>query len=158
NPNAGFDSSECSLTIGQVYHGDQAKPLQELLRRYGAYTPPYRMSVQELKHAIREGHEVTRHDEFLDNVVRKRNAELLDLYLDSAPSLPDRWSGASYPRSPALVRRLLARGLDPDRPDWLGRTWLHDCAENGDRSVAGVLLDAGADINARGLEFHETPL
>ena len=64
----------------------------------------------------------------------------------------------TYPRSSALVRRLLARGLDPNRPDWLGKTFLHACAENGDRSVAQVFLDAGADINARGLEFHETPL
>src|SRR5206468_1885827 len=26
NPNAGFDSSECCLTIGTVYHGEQARP------------------------------------------------------------------------------------------------------------------------------------
>ena len=57
-----------------------------------------------------------------------------------------------------MVRKLLARGLDPNRPDWLGKTFLHACAENGDRSIAAVFLDAGADINARGLEFHETPL
>jgi ankyrin repeat protein len=158
NPNAGLDSSECCLTIGKVYHGDQAKPLQQLLRRHGAYTPPYHMGVQEMKHAIRQGHEVIRHGEFLDNLMRKRNIELLDLYLDSDPAVPDRWEGVTYPRSPAMVRRLLARGLDPNRPDWLGKTFLHACAENGDRSVAQVFLDAGADINARGLEFHETPL
>jgi ankyrin repeat protein len=158
NPNAGVDSSGCCLTIAEVYHGKQAKPLQQLLRRHGAYTPPYCMSVQEMKRAIREGHEVTRHVEFLANVMQKRNVELLDLYLDSDPTLPDRWRGVTYPRSSALVRRLLARGLDPNRPDWLGKTFLHACAENGDRSVAEVFLAAGADINARGLEFHETPL
>ncbi len=158
NPNAGVDSSGCCLTIGEVYHGDRAKPLQQLLRRHGAYTPPYRMSVQEMKRAIREGHEVIRHEEFLGNLMGKRNSELLDLYLDSDPTVSDRWDGVTYPRSPAMVRRLLARGLDPNRPDWLGKTFLHACAENGDRSVAQVFLDAGADINARGLEFHETPL
>ena len=52
----------------------------------------------------------------------------------------------------------MACGLDPNRPDWLGKTFLHACAENGDRAVAQVFLDAGAAINARGLEFHETPL
>ena len=57
-----------------------------------------------------------------------------------------------------MVRRLLARGLDPNRPDWLGKTFLHACAENGDRSVAAVFLDAGADINALDLEFKGTPL
>ncbi len=161
NPNAGVDSSGCCLTIGEVNHGNRAKPLQQLLRRHGAYTPPYRMSVQEMKHAIREGHEVIRHVEFLGNLLRKRNLELLDLYLDSDPTVPDHmdhWSGVTYPRSSALVARLLARGLDPNRPDWLGKTFLHACAENGDRTVAEVFLDAGADINARGLEFHETPL
>ena len=64
----------------------------------------------------------------------------------------------AYPWSAALVRKLLARGLDPNRPDWLGKTFLHACAESGNRSVAAVFLDAGADINARGLEFNETPL
>ena len=158
NPNAGVDSSGCCFTIGAVYHGKQAKPLQQLLRRHGAHSPPYIMSVQEMKQAIRQGHEVIHHVEFLSNVMRKRNVELLDLYLDSDPTVLDRWSGVTYPRSSALVRRLLARGLDPNRPDWLGKTFLHACAENGDRSVAQVFLDAGADINARGLEFHETPL
>jgi ankyrin repeat protein len=161
NPNAGVDSSGCCLTIGEAYHGKQAKPLQKLLRSYGAYTPPYRMSVQAMKQAIRMGQEVIRDGEFLGNVMGKLNAELLELYLDSDPSILKRlycWSGVVYPRSPALVRRLLARGLDPNRPDWLGKTFLHACAENRDRSVAAAFLDAGADINARGLEFNETPL
>jgi ankyrin repeat protein len=161
NPNAGVDSSGCCLTIGEVYHGKQAKPLQQLLRSHGAYTPPYQMSMQEMKHAIRAGHEAIRHGEFLGNVMRHRNVELLELYLDSDPTILKRmqcWSGVIYPRSPVLVRRLLAGGLDPNRCDWLGRSFLHACAENGDRSVAAVFLDAGADINARGLEFNETPL
>lgn len=41
NPNAGMDSAECCLTIGAIYNGDGAKPLQRLLRRHGAVTPPY---------------------------------------------------------------------------------------------------------------------
>jgi hypothetical protein len=52
----------------------------------------------------------------------------------------------------------VARGLDPNPPDLLGRTFLHACAENGDSTVAEVFLDAGADHNARGLEFHVTRL
>jgi ankyrin repeat protein len=158
NPNAGVDSSGCCLTIGEVCHGANAKPLQQLLRRYGACSPPYAMSVPEMKQAIREGHEVARHGEFLDNVMRQRNMELLDLYLDSDSTVLERWSGVTYPRSSALVRSLLARGLDPNRPDWLGKTFLHACAENGDRTIAAIFLDAGAHINARGLEFNETPL
>jgi ankyrin repeat protein len=161
NPNAGVDSSGCCLTIGAVYHGAQAKPMQQLLRRHGAYTPPYQMTVQEMQHAIRAGHAVIRDAEFVGNVMRKRNAELLELYLAADPTVLKRmhcWSGVIYPRSSALVRMLLARGLEPSRPDWLGKTFLHAAAENGDRSVAALLLDAGADLNARGLEYNETPL
>jgi ankyrin repeat protein len=161
NPNAGLDSSGCCLTIGEVYHGERAKPLQQLLRRHGAYTPPYAMSALQMKQAIRDDHEVVRHEEFLDNVIRLHDAALLDLCLDSDPMVLDRLDCRgviTYPRSAALVRKLLARGLDPNRPDWLGKTFLHVCAEIGDRSTAAVLLDAGADINARDVEFHATPL
>jgi ankyrin repeat protein len=56
------------------------------------------------------------------------------------------------------MRRLLDRGLDPNRPDSLGKTFLHACDENGAPTVAEVFLDAGADIDARGLELHETQL
>jgi ankyrin repeat protein len=161
NANAGLDSSECCLTIGAVYHGERAKPLQQLLRRYGAYSPPYAMSAQQMKQAIRDGHEVVRDGEFLDNVLRQRDAGLLDLYLDFDPTVPERvdfGSVIAHASSAALVRKLLARGLDPNRTDWLGKTFLHACAENGARYVATVILDAGADINAREIEFQGTPL
>ena len=159
NPNAGLDSCMHCVNITRVYHGEQAEPLEQLLRRHGAYTQPYHMSVRQMKRATRDGHEVTRHPEFLGNMMGKRNAELFDLYLDSDPAVIDRMGDElAYPWSAALVRKLFARGLDPNRPDWLGKTFLHACAASGNRSVAAVFLDAGADINARGLEFNETPL
>jgi ankyrin repeat protein len=159
NPNAGLDSCMHCVNITRVYHGEQAKPLEQLLRRHGAYTQPYHMSVRQMKKAIRDRHEVTRHPEFLGNMMGKRNAGLFDLYLDSDPAVIDRMGDElAYPWSAALVRKLLARGLGPNRPDWLGKTFLHACATSGNRSVAAVFLDAGADINARGLEFNETPL
>ena len=123
NPNAGMDSSECCLTIGTIYHGDQAKPLQELLRRHGAYTPPYSMDVAQMKAAIRGGHEVVRDEEFLGNLIEKRDAKLLDLYLDADPNVPELLSsgcGITYPKSPALVRRLLERRARPE-PSRLAR-------------------------------------
>lgn len=161
NPNAGLDSCECCLTIGRIYHGARAQPLEALLRRKGAFTPPYRLTVRQLKQAIRTTHEVTRHDEFLTTLLRTRNAGLLDLYLASEPSALHRlrdWDDATYPNTPGRMQRLLVRGLDPNQSDWLGRTLLHVCAANGDRAVAAVLLDAGADVDARELEFNGTPL
>jgi ankyrin repeat protein len=159
NPNAGLDSCMHCVNITRVYHGDQAEPLEQLVRSHGAYTQPYHMSVREMRQAIRDGHDVTRHPEFLSNLMAKRNAKLVDLYLDSVPTGVDRMGDElAFPWSPALARRLLARGFDSNRTDWLGRTLLHACAGNGNRSIAAVLLDAGADINARGIEFNETPL
>jgi ankyrin repeat protein len=158
DPNAGTDSNGCCLTISEVYHGEKAKPLQKLLRRHGAYNPPYAMSAQELRKAIRKGNKVIAHEEFLGCVMSKRDAKLLDHYFASRPTALARvWSGA-YPKSAKLVRRLLDRGLDPDGPDWLGRTFLHFCAANADHSIAALFLKAGADINARDLESKGTPL
>ncbi len=161
DPNTRVDSSGCCLTIVEVRHPGTCKPMQRLLRRHGAHTPPYAMSAREMKEALRAGHEVIRDEEFLGNVMAKNDVSLLDLYLETDRSVPHHMhlhAGITYPRSPALVRRLLARGLDPNRPDWLGRTFLHACAENLDRSGAAVFLDAGADINARDVEHKETPL
>jgi ankyrin repeat protein len=161
NPNAGLDSSGCCLTIGAVCHGPQARPLQQLLRRHGAITPPYRMSAAQMKRAIRDGHAVVGHAEFAEHVMQKRKRELLDRYLDTYPAALHRLdfrSVVTYPQAPALIRDLLARGLDTDRPDWLGKSLLHVCAEHGARSTAAVLLDAGADVNARDAEYLGTPL
>lgn len=159
NPNAGLDSCMHCVNITRVYHGEQAGPLEQLVRRHGAYTQPYHMSARQIKQAIRDGHEVTRHPEFLGNLMAQHNAKLLDLYLDSDPANVVRMADElAVPWSAALVRKLLARGFDPNRPDWLGRTILHACATNGDRSIAAVLLNAGADINAREIEYQGTPL
>jgi ankyrin repeat protein len=159
NPNAGLDGCQHCVNITRVYHGEQAEPFEQLLRRHGAYTQPYHMNVRQMKRAIRDGHEVIRHPEFLGNLMGKCNAKLLDLYLDSDPTFVNRMADElACPWSAAQVRKLLARGLDPNRSDWLGRTFLHVCAASGNRTIAAVLLDAGADINARGIEFNETPL
>ena len=48
------------------------------------------MSAREMKQAIRDGHEGIPREEFLSYIVQKRDAGLLDLYLDSAPTVPAR--------------------------------------------------------------------
>lgn len=161
NPNAGADSSGCCLTICEVYHGEWAKPLQQLLRRHGAYTPPYAMTAAELKQAIRGRHEVMQHGEFSLNVLRTHDLKLLDLYLDAKPKALESLDFATvlaWPKQAALVRHLLERGLDPNQTDWLGKSLLHTAAEQGDRPAAKLLLDAGAEIDALEVEFQGTPL
>ena len=39
----------------------------------------------------------------------------------------------------------------------MGETALHEAAMNGEREIAEILLAAGADPNARDIEFDATP-
>jgi ankyrin repeat protein len=67
---------------------------------------------------------------------------------------------------PEILRLLLASGMNPDLPNWLLATPLHDlCGRDGrgrPRSgrveCAGILLDAGATISARDEDYRSTPL
>lgn len=161
DPNAGFDSSECAMTICRRYHGDAGQSMYELIRSRGGHTPTYYMSVREMKRAIREQHVVVKDEEFLGNVLEKQNPALLDLYFEYHPQAIHElqcWSGVIYPHSPALVRRLVRMGLDPNRPDWIGRTFLHACAEQFDVPCAREFIRAGANIHARDVDRCETPL
>jgi len=67
---------------------------------------------------------------------------------------------------PELLRLLLASGMDPDLPNWLLATPLHDLCGRDSRGraqprrveCATVLLDAGATISARDEDYRSTPL
>lgn len=56
------------------------------------------------------------------------------------------------------VARLLADGADPDATDRAGYTALHYAAQSGSIEIAGLLLDAGADIEAKAGTRDATPL
>lgn len=144
NPNAGVDSCECCLTIAEVYHGEQAKPLQDLLRSHGAYWPPYRMDLEQLKQSIRDGSPAFHHEEFLRCAMQNCDAESLDLLLDSDRALIDRLETGnelSELRDPALIRKLLERGLDPKRRNYLGQTLAEVCRESGNDILEQVMKD-----------------
>jgi ankyrin repeat protein len=67
---------------------------------------------------------------------------------------------------PELLRLLLASGMDPNLPNWQRATPLHDLCGRDARgranpnavACAAILLDDGADISARDLEYRSTPL
>jgi ankyrin repeat protein len=161
NPNAGVDSCGCCLTITEHHFGQAAGHLQSLLRRCGAQTPAYDMSATQMKQAISAGSDVIKDEEFLVRVLENDDTLLFESLLAAEPSIVNNmqaYGGIVYPRSVNEFRALLDSGLDPNQADWLGKTLLHACAENGDCTIAKLLLDAGADINARDLEFSGTPL
>lgn len=144
NPNAGVDSCECCLTIAEVYHGEQAKPLQELLRSHGAYWPPYRMELEQLKQSIRDGSPAVHHDEFLRCAMQNCDSELLDLLLSSNLAVIDRLETGdelSGLKDPMLIRKLLERGLDPTRSNYRGQTLAEVCRENGNDILEQVIKE-----------------
>jgi ankyrin repeat protein len=67
---------------------------------------------------------------------------------------------------PALLRLLLEGGMNPDLPNWLLATPLHDlCGRDGRGrprphrvECANILLDAGATISAKDEDYRSTPL
>jgi ankyrin repeat protein len=48
--------------------------------------------------------------------------------------------------------------MDPNRPNWLRITPLHQFAGHGDVEAAALFLDHGADLHARDDEWQSTPL
>lgn len=63
---------------------------------------------------------------------------------------------ASWTGDTASVRRLISDGADVNHPAYNERSALATAARGNRLQVVGILLDAGADINARGGEY--TPL
>ncbi|NKB66957.1 MAG: sigma-70 family RNA polymerase sigma factor [Candidatus Latescibacteria bacterium] len=63
---------------------------------------------------------------------------------------------------PEMTRQLLENGLDPNLPDWLRRTPLHDFARgplnDGSRALIDLFLASGATIDAVDEEDNTTPL
>jgi ankyrin repeat protein len=97
-------------------------------------------------------------DERLDNpqimrVILRYQPDILKRTPDPTP-----WWSLATPKTPDFARWLMERGLDPNRPNWLGITLLHRCAAKGDIEIAQVCLEFGADINALETDSSSTPL
>ena len=65
---------------------------------------------------------------------------------------------AAKPDSAAAVRLMLELGFSPHARNGLGETALHTAAYAGNAETVRVLLDAGADVDARDANFDATPL
>jgi hypothetical protein len=94
--------------------------------------------------------------------------ELLVRLLDAGARVPPVLTACrSYLLSdPAMLRLLLASGMNPDLPNWQRATPLHDLCGHDSRGraqphraeCATILLEAGATISAKDEDYRSTPL
>ncbi len=78
------------------------------------------------------------------------------LLLRYQPGLPRRIAVVAKTRE--LTEFLIRNGMDPNRPNWLGITRLHEFAGQGAIESAAVFIDHGANLHARDEELRSTPL
>ena len=166
NPNAVSDSSGCCLGIAERWAGEDAGPIMETLRRYGATDPEWRLSVGDMRRALENDEPISRDFDFQLEALARNDLELAELLLRKDPTVVDRLHGGCLRLgSPdvaitemAVLKLLLDAGFDPNRPDWLGKTALHHYAGRGEVGNALLVIEHGGDIDAIDDEFHGTPL
>lgn len=162
DPNGSVDSSGNVLYINHHKHPNNCEAVQTLLKSFGAYQPPYTLTNEELKEVLRNDALPQNNLEFFHEILGKEDVELTDLFLANHGHLvarmspTDIWGGNIPPSN--IIQKLIDHGLDIHKPNWIGRTFLHVCANKGRIDTANVLLNRGADINALELEYGGTPL
>lgn len=82
----------------------------------------------------------------------KYNADL------NRPWYANNYMGYAFRTGREMVKLLLDHGADPNLPNWLGITYMHMLACQGDTDLAKLLLEYGANINAVDDEYGTTPL
>jgi ankyrin repeat protein len=92
----------------------------------------------------------------LANAAGQGHETFVRLLLRYQPDLANRVSGEAKTRE--LSEFLFACGANPNRPDWLGITPLHEFARRGNMDQAALFLDHGANLHARDEDICSTPL
>jgi ankyrin repeat protein len=88
----------------------------------------------------------------LRQVVATSDVEVLAEFVERFGEGPirtlDPAKGWNVVDDPQFLDELIRLGMDVNRPDWFGRTYLHWCAENKEGvTTAGQYLDRGININ-----------
>ncbi|MCI0391099.1 MAG: sigma-70 family RNA polymerase sigma factor [Acidobacteria bacterium] len=93
--------------------------------------------------------------EALKNAAGNGHEEFVRLMLRFQPDLAGR---VTVSRPVEVAKLLFEHGMDPNRPNWLRITPLHQFAEHGDVESAALFIEHGADLHVREEEFCSTPL
>lgn len=157
DPNQLIESSGNTLFTAE-YRGHQH--LIPLLIEHGAEWPLWycveKNLVEVVQERFRERPETADPREFY-GAVRSGRDEIVAAFLQVHPHLLETMPSMAGD-TPERTRRLLAGGMDPSRPDWLGATALHHLAGRGEVEQMAVLIEHGAELEAVDDEYRATPL
>jgi len=164
DPNSGIDSS------GNALFAASTPETKRLLESHGATPDPYDTSWLDDEHAdvrrLAEGPQsVSRLGAAFTMIVGSDRADLLAKLLDAGLRIPPIVTGCQgyLNHNAGMLRTLLEHGMNPNLMNWQRQTLLHlvchgPNATGSDVERAAMLLDFGADINAREEEYRSRPL
>ncbi|MEO7501226.1 MAG: ankyrin repeat domain-containing protein [Gemmatimonadaceae bacterium] len=95
-------------------------------------------------------------EEAFRNAAGQGHDAFVRLMLHYQPDLATRVSLPAKTRE--LTEFLFEKGMNPNQPNWLGLTPLHQLARSTDVEMAELFIDHGADLNARDEDVSSTPL
>ncbi|MFO1497886.1 MAG: ankyrin repeat domain-containing protein [Verrucomicrobiota bacterium] len=162
HPNVEVESS--ADTLSRVVSNRDQRML-ELLCSHGAARPVHLLAhsndLQTAAAVFAANPALANNPEALANAAGQGHAGFVRLMLRYHPDLPKcmtfpRWSVGAKTRE--LNELLFQHGMDPNAPDWLGITPLHEFARTGDVEKGLIFLDHGADLHARDEDICSTPL
>ena len=155
NPNQEVESSGNCMSMAKF--AGAPKELQDLLASYGSVIGADMADLETLAAMLHANPQLKVGEKLEDpqkmELILRYQPDILKRVPDPTPS----WS-LGTPNTPEFARWLFERGLDPNRPTWIGITMLHRCAAKGDIPMAQVCLDFGANIDAVDTEWSATPL
>jgi ankyrin repeat protein len=164
DPNSGIDSSGNALVAAAT------PEIKRLLESHGATPDPYDISWLDDERAdvrrLAEGPQsASRLGAAFTMIAGSDRADLLAKLLDAGLRIPPVVTGCQgyLLLNAAMLRTLLEHGMNPNLMNWQHQTLLHLVCHGpnpsgSDVERAALLLDAGADINAREEEYCSTPL
>jgi uncharacterized protein len=164
DPNSGVDSSGNALFIAST------PEIKRFLEAHGATPDPYDTSwINDERGDVRrlaEGPQsASRLGAAFTMIVGDDRADLLAKLLNAGLRIPPVVTGCQgyLLHNAGMLRTLLESGMNPNLMNWQHQTLLHLVCHGPnptgrDVELAAMLLDAGADINAREDEYRSTPL